>query len=88
MHFLEILIGPKHGFSLHGLRGGGATQHWLIYHDVLRLQRLGRWCSDTSLNSYIQIQAALLGSTGWSPETTKRIASYACRINSKVLDFE
>jgi hypothetical protein len=55
---------------------------------VPRLLRLGRWANEVSLHSYVQVQAAMLGATGWSPEATGRIARYARRLDSKLLDFE
>ena len=35
--------------TLHGLRGGGATDHWLQYRDVPQLRRRGRWTSEQRL---------------------------------------
>ena len=40
--------------TLHGLRGGGATDHWLWYRDFPLLRRSGRWTSERTLERYIQ----------------------------------
>ena len=36
-----------------GLRGGGATHHWLVHQDVPRLRRRGRWASERTLEHYL-----------------------------------
>ena len=40
--------------TLHGLRSGGATDHWLWYRDLPLLRRSGRWTSERTLERYIQ----------------------------------
>ena len=44
-----------HCHTLHGLRGGGATDHWLQYRDLPQLRRRGRWTSGRTLERYIYI---------------------------------
>ena len=41
-------------------RAEQAQQLYLKFHDVPRVCRVGRWASDKSLNSDLQIQSALL----------------------------
>jgi integrase len=82
---LEALLGPKSGFSLHGIRGGGATQHYLRFKDVPRLCRLGRWASDKSLTTYIQLQTAMLGAHHWDNPTMARLTHYAQKIPAELL---
>ena len=41
-------------FKPHGLRGGGATWHYMRYRDVTATKQRGRWASDSSLRVYLQ----------------------------------
>lgn len=43
-----------YGFTLAGLRGGGATDFFLRLQDVPRLLRRGRWTSLQALERYVQ----------------------------------
>ena len=36
------------------LRAGGATHHYLLYQDVPRLRRRGRWRQESTLEHYVQ----------------------------------
>jgi hypothetical protein len=51
--------------TLGGLRAGGATYHYFCFHDVLALQRRGRWQSFKSLDHYIQESAVVLTTLEW-----------------------
>ncbi len=88
LRLLVFLLGPKHGFSLHGLRGGGATAHYLRYKDVLRLMRLGRWSDEKTLNTYVQEQTSLLGLMGWSASQLATVQKWASRTDPQLADFE
>ena len=47
-------LGVSHQHYTHGLRGGGATRHWLQCLDLPQLRRRGRWTSGRTLERYIQ----------------------------------
>ena len=41
-------------FTPAGLRGGGATDHFLRHRDIPLLRRRGRWLSERTLERYVQ----------------------------------
>ena len=43
-------------YTLHRLRGGGATDHWLQCRDLPPLRRRGRWTSARTLERYLPLQ--------------------------------
>ena len=45
---------PHQHCTLHGLRGGGATDPWLQHRDLPLLRRRGRWTSESTFERYIQ----------------------------------
>ena len=48
-------LGVSHQrYTLRGLQGGGATDHWLQYRGLPQLRRRGRWTSERTLEKYIQ----------------------------------
>ena len=67
------------GFTPAGLRGGGASEHYLVHRDVQGLRRRGRWTQVTTLDRYLQEGVLLLAQHGLS-ETTKRMAALAVNV--------
>ena len=55
-------------YSLHGHRGGGATDHWLQNRDLPQLRRTSRWTSERALERYVQEGTFLLHQNGLSRE--------------------
>ena len=66
---LDYLAGPGHPFTLHGLRGGGATLWFLETGNVPEVLRRGRWASERTLTLYLQVQAAL--SSSWPIDSAR-----------------
>jgi hypothetical protein len=64
-YYLSALGLPTRLVTLGGMRGGGATYHYLLYHDVPTLQRRGRWANIRSLEHYVQEAAVVLGASSW-----------------------
>jgi len=65
--YFRIFVGVARDLglaSLHltpgGLRGGGATDHWLRRRDVQALRRRGRWTNVKTLERYVQEGASQL----------------------------
>ena len=52
-----------------GLRGGGATDHWLRRRDVQALRRRGRWTNIKTLERYVQEGASQLQQQRLIPRT-------------------
>ena len=75
--WLDYLVGPGHPFTLHGLRGGAATLWYLETGNVSELLRRGRWASEKSLNTYLQLQAGLSASFQIPPDRLAMIESLA-----------
>ena len=40
-------------FTLHGIRGGGATDLWIPFRDLPQLRRRGRWTSERTRERYV-----------------------------------
>ena len=74
---LNKLLGPKHGYTLAGLRGAGATVFYLRFRNVPDLMRRGRWASAKTLEHYIQIAGALITQRLWSEAIDQRVSSWA-----------
>ena len=72
-HALDSLLGGGHGYSLGGLRAGGASYMYLETDDVAAVMRRGRWASLQTLDHYLQVGAALMANSNWSDETRLRI---------------
>ena len=53
-------VAPKVGWTLAGLRGGGATDFYLRTMDVTSLRRRGRWAQLATVDRYVQEAAACL----------------------------
>eukprot|EP00971_Amphidinium_carterae_P344779 6485382-Amphidinium_carterae.1 len=60
VQFLVLWKWALHKLGLHdmhfvpsGLRGGGATHHYLIHQDLPRLRRRGRWQAERTLEHYL-----------------------------------
>ena len=51
---MKILGIERLGLSPGSLRAGGATHHYLLYQDVPRLRRRGRWRQEGTLEHYVQ----------------------------------
>ena len=69
-------------YTLHGLRGGGATDHWLQHRHLPLLRRRGWWTSERTLERYIQEVTILLHQNQLSKEFADRLrarASFLCR---------
>ena len=82
---LDMLLRKNHGFTLAGLRGGGATFRCLKDHDIFDLMRRGRWASQKTLSHSIQLQAAYLTKREWEKVTQDRLITLAAPW-SKLLD--
>ena len=52
----------KPPWSVAGLRGGGATDHYLAHLDVPGLRRRGRWHQISTVDRYIQEAVAFMDS--------------------------
>ena len=75
--WLGALLPTNHGYSLGGLRAGGATYNFLVTENVQAIQRRGRWKSLKTLEHYLQEGTALLASSRWSDDTKYRIEKLA-----------
>ena len=72
--FRSLGVSDQH-YTLHGLRGGGATDHWLQSRDLpLTTQRSLR-----TLERYIQEGPAPHGNCGWSQCSRRSRTSCLCR---------
>ena len=70
-------LGVSHQhYTLHGVRGGGATEHWLQYRDLPQLRRRGRWASVRTIERYIQEGTFLLQNL-ISKEVADRLSALA-----------
>ena len=74
---LAFLLGEDQGFTLAGLRGGGATQHYFVHRNVPDLLRRGRWASAKSLEHYLQYSCAFLTGNEWSPQIAAKVRRLA-----------
>ena len=69
---------PRHQHhTLHGLGGGGATDHWLQYRDLPQLRRRGRWTSERTLDRYIQEGTFQLHQNRLPTEIANRLSALA-----------
>ena len=84
---MTYFLGPKSGYTLHGLRGAGATLYYLAFRDVPSLQKRGRWASDRAVDIYVQIQAATIGQYTWSAESMSKLHRWASRVDPAMLNF-
>ena len=75
--------------TLHGLRGGGPTEHWLSQRDISNLRRRGRWTSERTLERYVQegafcLHTLSLGNVSANKiqelATWRRASSQACSL--------
>ena len=64
-------------YTLHGLRGGGATDHWLQYRDLAQLRRRGRWTSERALERYVQEGTFLVHQNWLCKEVADRLRALA-----------
>ena len=74
---LDELLGAGHGYTLAGLRGGGATLLYLRERNVPDLMRRGRWSNQKTLEHYIQLAAAHLTKQRFNPQCLIRLQSLA-----------
>jgi len=74
---LVALLGKGHGFTLAGLRGGGATHHYLVHGNIEALMRKGRWSSRKTLDHYLQVAGAHLAVRHWDAKTNAHLLSLA-----------
>lgn len=58
-----------------GLRGGGATEHYLQNRDVFELRRRGRWTQLATLDRYLQEGVLLLSSRTQTSSTVNELAA-------------
>ena len=84
--WLSELLGNDHGFSLGGLRAGGATFYFLEYEDIQWVQRRGRWSVLRSLDHYVQEGAAVLGTNIWSAEAQRKVSRLAATMPNIFLE--
>ena len=63
--------------TLHGLRGGGATEHWLSQRDIPGLRRRGRWTSERTLERYVQEGAFCLHTLSLDNDSASKIRELA-----------
>ena len=65
------------GYTLSGLRPGGATFDYLRYCDIARLRWRGAWRQERTLENYLQESMVWLAQTSWPSEARTRIARSA-----------
>ena len=70
------LLGCARDWTPAGFRGGGATHHYLLHHDVEELRRRGRWTSVSTLDRYLQ-EGVLLHDQSSMPSIVSSIADLA-----------
>ena len=63
--------------TLHGLRGGGATEHWLSQRDIPGLRRRGRWTSERTLERYVHEGAFCLHTLSLDNDSASKIRELA-----------
>ena len=78
-------ISSHAGWTLAGLRGGGATDFYLRTMDVVSLRRRGRWAQLATVDRYVQEAAACLQDDNVSPADRAKISELA-RIGAKLLE--
>ena len=78
--YLDNLLGKNHGYTLGGLRAGGATFLYLETGNVQWVQRRGRWTAARSLDHYLQEGATLLGMDQWSSDARWKIVKLAATL--------
>ena len=76
------LLGPEKAlqFGPGGVRGAGATLHYLVERNVPELQRRGRWRSESSLDHYIQVAAAMQAKLHWSDSELAIMERFGTRL--------
>ena len=70
-------VSPRAGWTLAGLRGGGATDFYLRTMDVMSLRRRGRWQQLSTVDRYVQEAAACLQDDRMNGEDRHRISELA-----------
>ena len=73
------------GFMWHGLRGGGATDHWLRNQNLPALRRRGRWANEKTVERYVQEAVFVTCAAVISPQvrqTLRRLSELAGSIFS------
>ena len=71
-------LGVEHiGYTLGGLRGGGACYHYLKTFMPQVLHRQGRRKADSSLEQSLQVGVSMLSVSDWSPAVLGRILRLA-----------
>ena len=63
--------------TLHGLRGGDATEHWLSQRDIPGPRRRGRWTSERTLERYVQEGAFCLHTLSLDNDSAGKIRELA-----------
>ena len=74
---LRSLGVSHHRHALHGLGGGGATDHWLQCRDLPQLRRRGRATSERTLERHAQEGTFLLHQIWLSKEVADRLRALA-----------
>jgi len=74
---LRAIGATEHEWVPAGLRGGGATEHYLRHRDLFELRRRGRWTQLTTLDRYLQEGALLLSSRTVSDQYIQQLAALA-----------
>ena len=70
-------LGVRSQLTVHGLRGGGATEHWLSQRDIPNLRRRGRWTSERTLERYVQEGAFCLHTLSLGNDSASKIQELA-----------
>ena len=72
---LAVLGVPAKLFSLGSIRGGGATEDWIMRENLGRVQFRGRWKNPNSVQHYMQEATACLATLQFSRRTQTLVAS-------------
>lgn len=83
-----VLFGlAEEGYTLGGLRAGGATHHYLSSFQIPVLQRRMRHKSGQTIEHYVQEAVAVLGQQKWAEETGRKVERYSRAMRSVVQKF-
>jgi hypothetical protein len=85
-HFISYLLGSA-SYLPGGLRGGGATFHYLTHRNIPELQRRGRWLSVRTLEHYIQIAMPFIAVLSWDGKKREKILKLAAPL-AALLDIK
>jgi hypothetical protein len=84
----DLLLGvstTEKGYSPGGLRAGGATQDFLQFQNLGRLQWRGRWRVASTLEHYIQLGVYYLAMQDWPDTIQAKVDRHAAHVLSFLL---